>query len=97
MALGIAMVVMVGVLWTILAGMGVFAQIDHMIGQILAGATTKPITIKDFVGFGRVVSLSIVIAVLDVILMTALATLGAFLYNMCSALVGGLQLTLTDD
>jgi len=24
-------------------------------------------------------------------------TLGAFLYNVCSSLVGGLQLTLTDD
>ena len=46
---------------------------------------------------GRVLSLSIVIGVIDVILMTALSTLGAFLYNICSALVGGLQLTLTDD
>ncbi len=96
-ALGIAMVVMVAVLWTILAGMGVFDQIDSMISQVLAGATTKPVSIKDFVGFGRVVSLSIVIAVLDVVIMTAIATLGAFLYNVCSALVGGLQLTLTDD
>ena len=51
----------------------------------------------DYLGFGRVLSLSIVIGVIDVILMTALATLGAFLYNICSALVGGLQLTLTDD
>ena len=96
-ALGIAMVVMVAVLWTILAGMGVFDQIDSMISQVLAGATTKPVSIKDFVGFGRVVSLSVVIAVLDVVIMTAIATLGAFLYNVCSALVGGLQLTLTDD
>ena len=96
-ALGIAMVVMVAVLWTILAGMGVFDQIDGMISQILAGSTTKAVSVKDFIGFGRVVSLSIVIAVLDVVIMTAIATLGAFLYNVCSALVGGLQLTLTDD
>ena len=33
----------------------------------------------------------------DVFLLTALSTLGAFLYNICSALVGGIQLTLTDD
>lgn len=96
-ALGIAMVVMVAVLWTILAGMGVFDQVDSIIKQVLSGSDTKAFSIKDFVGFGRVVSLSIVIAVLDVIIMTAIATLGAFLYNVCSALVGGLQLTLTDD
>lgn len=96
-AIGIAMVVMVAVLWTILAGMGVFDQVDSVIAQVLAGSDTKPFSVLDFVGFGRIVSLSIVIAVLDVVIMTALATLGAFLYNVCSALVGGLQLTLTDD
>ena len=42
-------------------------------------------------------SLATVIAVVDVFLLTALWTLAAFLYNVCSALVGGLHLTLTDD
>ena len=31
---------------------------------------------------------------IDVVLLTALATLAAFLYNVCSSLVGGVQLTL---
>ena len=38
-----------------------------------------------------------VIGVLNIILMTAIATLSAFLYNICASLVGGVQLTLTDD
>jgi hypothetical protein len=95
-ALGIAGVVMVAVLWMILSGMGVFDEVNRMVGTIFSDAE-NPFDIMDFLGFGRVLSLSIVIGVIDVILMTALATLGAFLYNICSALVGGLQLTLTDD
>lgn len=95
-ALGIAGVVMVAVLWMILSGMGVFSQINRLVGTVF-NDPSNPFNIMDFVGFGRVLSLSIVIGVIDVILMTALATLGAFLYNICSALVGGLQLTLTDD
>ena len=95
-ALGIAGVVMVAVLWMILSGMGVFSEVNRLVGTIFSDAE-NPFDIMDFLGFGRVLSLSIVIGVIDVILLTALATLGAFLYNICSALVGGLQLTLTDD
>jgi hypothetical protein len=95
-ALGIAGVVMVFVLWTILAGMGVFDQINGIVGQVVQDGQQR-FDIMDYIGLGRVLSLSIVIAVIDVILMTAIATLGAFLYNVSSALVGGVQLTLTDD
>lgn len=95
-ALGIAMVVMVFVLWTILAGMGVFDQINGVIGQVVQDGGNR-FDIMDFIGLGRVVSLSIVIAVIDVVLITAISTLVAFLYNVSSALVGGVQLTLTDD
>ena len=95
-ALGIAGVVMVFVLWTILAGMGVFDQINGIVGEVVQDGQQR-FDIMDFIGLGRVVSLSIVIAVIDVILVTAIATLGAFLYNVSSALVGGVQLTLTDD
>lgn len=95
-ALGIAGVVMISVLWLILAGMGVFDQVNSLVGQIIQDGQNT-FDIMDFLGFGRVVSLAIVVGVIDVILMTALATLAAFLYNVSSSLVGGLQLTLTDD
>lgn len=95
-ALGIAGVVMISVLWMILAGMGVFDQVNNLVGQIIQDGENT-FDIMDFLGFGRVVSLAIVVGVIDVILMTALATLAAFLYNVSSSLVGGLQLTLTDD
>lgn len=95
-ALGIAMVVMVFVLWTILAGMGVFDQINGVVGQVVQDGGQR-FDIMDFIGLGRVLSLSIVVAVIDVVLITAIATLAAFLYNVSSALVGGVQLTLTDD
>jgi hypothetical protein len=95
-AAGIAGVVLTGVLWLILSGMGVFSDIDGLVRQ-LQPSTTTPFSILTYIGFGRVISLAIVLGVIDIILMTALATLSAFLYNICSALVGGLQLTLTDD
>ncbi len=96
-AIGIAMVVMVFVLWSVLAGMGIFERINEIAADVLGADGSDPFDLMDYIGLARVMSLSIVIGVIDVILITAIATLGAFLYNVSSALVGGLQLTLTDD
>ena len=96
-AVGIAGVVLVAALWMILSGMGVFADINRTVEEVLNSSSGSKFDLMDYIGLGRVVSLSIVISVIDVILLTAISTLGAFLYNVCSSLVGGLQLTLTDD
>ncbi len=96
-AIGIAGVILTAVLWMILSTMNVFADIEGVLQSLQTAGAADNFSILDYVGFGRVVSLSIVIGVIDVILMTAIATVMAFLYNICSALVGGIQLTLTDD
>lgn len=94
-AAGIAGVVLVSVLWMILNGMGVFSQVnDSIVGLLPSG---KHFDLMDYVGFSRVLSLSIVIAFINILLLTALATLAAFLYNICAGLVGGVRTTLTDD
>jgi uncharacterized RDD family membrane protein YckC len=94
-AIGIALVVMVAVLWLILDGMDVFTSINRTV-QDIAGANSK-FDLMDYIALPRVLSLTVVIAVVDVVLLTALSTLSAFLYNVCSSLVGGVQLTLSDD
>jgi hypothetical protein len=94
-AIGIAMVIASVVLWSVLNGMGVFDQINRVLLDITG--TENKFNIYKYVGLGRVVSLSTVLGVVNVVLMTALSTLGAFLYNLGSGLVGGLHVTLTDD
>ena len=96
-AVGIAAVVMVVALWLILSSMGVFTDMNRTVEGVLNTTNGAKFDLMNYIGLGRVVSLSIVIAVIDVILITAISTLGAFLYNVCSSLVGGLQITLTDD
>jgi hypothetical protein len=96
-AIGISLVVLVAVLWMILDTMGVFSDVDRTVGTVLGSSSGTQFNLMDYIGFGRVISLATVIAVVDVFLLTALATLSAFLYNVCSQLVGGVQMTLTDD
>jgi hypothetical protein len=94
-AIGIALVVATAVIWNVLNTMQVFTQADGIVTDI--AGTESFIDILDYVAFSRVISIAVVIAVVDVVIMTALATLFAFLYNVTAALVGGLHVTLTDE
>jgi hypothetical protein len=96
-AVGIAGVVMTAGLWMLLSSMGVFADLNRTVEGVLNSSNGAKIDLMNYIGLGRVVSLTIVIAVIDVLLVTAISTLGAFLYNICASLVGGVQVTLTDD
>jgi hypothetical protein len=46
---------------------------------------------------GRVLGFTLLVSIIDVILLTAIATLAAFLYNMAAALLGGIEVTLAED
>lgn len=94
-ALGIVLVVAVGLVWTALNEMEVFAKIRSVVDDI--GAQRQFGQLLEYLEFSRVLSAATVIAVVDIVLLTALATLGAFIYNFVAAMVGGLHLTLTDD
>lgn len=94
-AIGIMLVVAAAVVWMVLDGLAVFTEINTMITEIVGEEST--ISFLDYVQFDRVVSGAVVIAVVDVVLLTALSTIGAFLYNITAALVGGVTLTLTDE
>ncbi len=94
-AIGIMIVVAAFVFWYALNDLGVFTSIDETIRKIVG--TESELDILQYVERDRVVSLAMIIAVVDVVLMTALSTIGAFLYNVVAALVGGVHMTLTDD
>ena len=94
-ALGVVLVVAVALLWSVLDAMGVFSDVDGVIREVVG--SESDFALMDVVGFGRILSVTVFVAVVDVVLLTALATLGALIYNGASALVGGLRLTLSDD
>ena len=97
-ALGIASVVAIAVLWGMLNGMGVFSTITDSVNELQAGAAeTSRLEVGEWFGFGRVVALAVVFGTIDVLLLTALSTLAAFIYNVCATLIGGVQVTLSDD
>jgi hypothetical protein len=94
-ALGIGLVTAAVVLWSVIDSMGVLDELNKVMRDIAGSNST--FSLYDYVGLGRVVSLSTFIGVINVVIIMALSTLGAFLYNIASSLVGGLHVTLSDD
>ncbi len=93
-AVGIGIIVAAAAMWLVLDSMHVFADIEEL---LLTLDSENFLQLMDYVQFDRVISMAAIVAVVDILLLTALSTLGAFLYNIVAALVGGVHLTLTDD
>jgi len=95
-ALGIVTVVAAIVIWTVLDLTGIFDGVNDLLREI-AGSESGGFDLRQFASLGQVVSFATIIAVVNVVLLTALAMLSAVLYNISSTLVGGIGVTLTDD
>ncbi|MEV0078844.1 DUF3566 domain-containing protein [Nocardia neocaledoniensis] len=91
-ALFFVWMVAVGLLYIVLAGMGVWDNLDNSLGEMLnqEGSSSSLIDAGTVFGYAGVIGL------INVVLFTALATVGVFIYNQCCDLVGGIQVTLAD-
>jgi hypothetical protein len=95
-AMMIVAVVAVAIFWIVLNITGVWGQINDSVTSLLSD-DSGTFDIRDYLGFGRLVGLTLVLSAINVILMTALATIGAHLYNLAAELLGGLDVTFSDD
>jgi len=95
-AFGIVTVVSVFIVWTVLGGAGVWDSINATVEDVLGGEAGS-VAVTDYISTSRVLGFTMLVAVVDVVLLTAIATLTAFLYNMSAALLGGVELTLAED
>lgn len=96
-AFGIVTVIAVAVVWSVLGAAGVWDSINKTVQDVIGGESATSFDVKNYVGTSRVMGFTMIVAVVDVILITAVATLAAFLYNLAAALLGGVEVTLAED
>lgn len=95
-ALAIVTVVAVAIVWSVLGAAGVWEAINSSVGTVL-DENESGFDVTDYVGMSRVLGLTAIVSAANVVLLTAIATLAAFLYNLTAALLGGLEVTLAED
>jgi hypothetical protein len=96
-AFGIMTVVSVFVIWSMLDTAGVFTAIADSVNSVTGDSGDGGVNIMEWVALDRVLGFATLLAVVDVVLITALSTLFAFLYNLASTLLGGVEVTLVED
>ena len=94
-AVGIVIVVSVCVLWFALSSLGVFETLSRNVNEVI-GNSQSNFDLMSLLDFSRVLGATIVLASVEVILVSMLATIFAFMYNLPVGLTGGVEVVLTD-
>jgi hypothetical protein len=86
------------VVWSVIGASGLFDAVNGILQNLLSNPNDQTqIRIEDFVNTNKVLGVAALIAVINVVLLTAIGTLTAFLYNLSANILGGLELTLAED
>jgi len=94
-AAGIAIVVGAWLIWSVLANSGVFSAVGGLLSSVLGGASA--FNLEDEFSFDNVMSTALTLALLNLVITTALAAIYALIFNLISKLVGGISLTFTNN
>jgi len=96
-AFGIVTWVAVFIIWSAIGAAGVFDNINSTVREVLGTPTGEPFRVENYINTGKVMGFTTLLACADVLIITALATLGSFLYNIAATLLGGLEVTLASE
>jgi hypothetical protein len=92
-ALFFVWMIAVAFLYLVLGSMGVWSKLNSNVGDLLnntSGSTTE------LVSSGTIFGGALLIGLVNIALLTAMATIGAFVYNLTTDLIGGVEVTLAD-
>ena len=92
-ALFFVWMIAVAFLYLVLGGMGVWSKLNSNVGDLLTSTSGSG---GELVSSGTIFGGALLIGLLNIVLLTAMATLGAFIYNLSTDIVGGVEVTLAD-
>ena len=95
LAIGVVIVVATAMLWWMLDSMGVFQAVARNVDDVV-GSDTADFDLLGFLSFSRILGAAMIVASIEVVLVSALAAVFAFMYNLSVGLTGGIEVVLSD-
>ena len=88
--------VAVSVLYGALSALGVFESLQKVVSSVTSSQGSTGVNAAKWWSSSRVLGYTALLGSLNIVLITAMATIGAVVYNLTSRLVGGVEVTLRE-
>jgi hypothetical protein len=92
----VVLFVAVALLYYALSHLGVFTSIQRTLASVTSSTSSSGVNLTKWTSASRVLGYTMLIGAVDVVLITALATIGAMVYNLVTHLGGGIEVTLKE-
>ena len=92
----IVLFVAVALLYYALSSLGVFASLQKTLASVTSSQGSAGVNLTKWTSGTRVMGYTMLLGAIDVVLITALSTLGAVVYNLVTHLGGGIEVTLKE-
>jgi hypothetical protein len=88
--------VAVALLWFALDTLGVFASVQRTLESVTSSSGSAGVSLTKWFSASRVLGYTMLIGAVNIVLITALSTVGAMIYNLVTHLGGGIEVTLRE-
>jgi hypothetical protein len=88
--------VAVAVMYFVVQKLGVFTSIEHTVGLVTSTKNKGGTNAASWFKASRVLGYTMLVGAVNVVLITALSTIGAVLYNLITMVAGGIEITLKE-
>ncbi len=88
--------VAVAVLYMVLAALGVFDSLQHTVSSITSSQSTTGTNISHWFSASLILGYTAMLGALNIVLITAISTVGSVIYNLIAKTIGGIEVTLRE-
>lgn len=95
LAIGIILVIAVTAVWFMLDRTGVIESLSGTVTDVVG--STSGLDLVTSLGFTQVIGATLILASVEIVLVSVLAGLFAILYNLTVSITGGVEVVLSED
>jgi hypothetical protein len=93
----VVLFVAVAFLYFVLSSLGVFTSIEHTLGSVTSSSgSSGGSSISHWFAASRILGYTMLLGAVNIVLITALSTIGSMIYNLVTHLGGGIEVTLRE-